>query len=142
MCGGHVCGVMRGERVKSMDALIHSPMAACLVTHNTGIAQSSPDPFLCDTDRSQFSALFMQRRRRGDVKNPSILLPTLVEASAFELTLSNLKRNTTDSATLLLFLSYLLQRCARLPRHQYGGSGAADTFTQRARNVRRNFYIQ
>lgn len=51
-----------GERVSRTR--MHRSMAVCLVSYNTGIAQSSPDPFLCDTRWSQFSALFMHGRRR------------------------------------------------------------------------------
>lgn len=43
---------------------MHWSMAVCLVTHNTGIAQSSPDPFLCDTRWSQFSASFHARKKK------------------------------------------------------------------------------
>lgn len=87
------CDVGR-ECVKNTDALIHGPMAVCLVTHNTGIAQSAPDPFLCDTYWSQFSTLFMHRRRKKYKKIKD--LSTLAEVDTLKLTLSYLKWNTSE----------------------------------------------
>lgn len=49
---------------------MHRSMALCLVTHNTGIAQSPSDPVMCDTGWSQFSALFMQGRTRRKCAKP------------------------------------------------------------------------
>lgn len=51
-------------------------MTVCLVTHNTGIAQSSPDPLLCDTRWSKFSSLLMHgRRRKKNCEKPKQFAP-------------------------------------------------------------------
>lgn len=79
-------------------ARMHSSMAACLVPHTTGIAQSPPDPFLCYTLWSQFSAHFMQGRSWTNMRNSNILLLTL-EADTFQFILWNVTRNKEKLAT-------------------------------------------
>lgn len=97
-------------------------MAVCLVTHNTGIAQSSPDPFLCDTRWSQFSALFMHGRRRRRKKKwetqtfcYSLWWKLIPPSLPFQIWQETLQKEVS------FFLSYLLHCCASLPRHQYRG---------------------
>lgn len=88
------CDVGR-ECVKNTDALIHGPMAVCLVTHNTGIAQSAPDPFLCDTTEVNFLHFLCIEGERNTRKS-SIFLSTLAEVDTLKLTLSYLKWNTSE----------------------------------------------
>lgn len=63
--GRHTAGVRR-PHLRVLRTRMHSSMAVCLVTHNTGIARCPPDPFSWDARWSQFSALFMHGRRRRE----------------------------------------------------------------------------
>ncbi len=69
--------------------------------------------------KSIFCTFHARKKKKKNVRNPNILPLTLVEADTPKLTLSNLKRNTSERSKF--FLSYLLHCCAWLPRHQYRG---------------------
>lgn len=61
--GGCICGVMRGERVSR--TWMHWSMAVCLLTHNTGIAQSSPWPiFVRHAQKSIFCTFHALKKKK------------------------------------------------------------------------------
>lgn len=115
---------------------MHWSMAVCLVTHNTGIAQSSPDPFLCDTCWSQFSALFMHRRKRkkkmwGTQTFCYSLWWKLIPSSLpFQIWRETLQKEWVGKFFLSLLSSSLLRLAAS---SSIQGSGAAGTLTQKPR---------
>lgn len=101
-------------------------MTVCLVTHNTGIAQSSPDPLLCDTRWSKFSSLLMHGRRRGkklwetQIACSWLRWKLTPSSVPFQIWGEPLQKKTSG---YVFFLYYHPHCCTRLPCHHYRGQG-------------------
>lgn len=138
--GRHMVGLRR-PHPRVLRTRMHSSMAVCLVTHNTGIAHCPPDPFLWDVRWSQFSALFMHGRRRREkmLGTPNISCCTHFAESwylwAYPFKFDEKHLRKWELETFFFLSPIFFHCCAWLLRLRYRGQVAAGALTQKPRDV-------